>query len=406
MRTKRFYFQNPQGQKLAAILDFPVDGKTHCYAIYAHCFTCGKNLKISHCISRALTQHHIAVLRFDFTGLGESEGDFSQTNFSSNIADLVSAAKFLGVEYEAPKLLIGHSIGGTAALAAAQAIPSCRAVTLIASPFEPIHIMDHFKKEKDMVEKQGEAVINLGGQTFTINKQFVDNLNATDMHKVIKNLNLPLLIIHSPEDDTVSIDNAARIYQAARHPKSFISMDNADHLLSREGDANYAGTMIATWAGKYLDIEQQQLASSMGKDGDVISSTGKDHYYTEIEADGHTIIADEPHSVGGGEQGADPYELLSSSLGACTGITLRMYADRKGWPLRQVNVLLRHRKVHAVDCDDCPDARTMIDTIMREIELIGDLTGEQKKRLLEIANRCPVHRTLQEKVVVKTQLKQ
>ena len=403
MRSKRLQFQNSHGQKLAAYLDLPVDGKTYNYAIFAHCFTCGKNLKIGYYISRALTQHHIAVLRFDFTGLGESEGEFSETNFSSNIADLKSAAKFLAEEYEAPRILIGHSIGGTASLAAAQGIPSCRAVTIIASPFEPIHIMDHFAKEKDLIEEQGEALIKLGGQTFTINRQFLDDLYVTDMHKVINDLNRPLLILHSPQDATVDIENAGRIYQAARHPKSFISLDNADHLLLREEDACYTGAMIAIWASKYLDIDRQP-PPQLNDAGVVITSTGKEGYYTEIDANGHSIIADEPQSAGGTDQGASPYDLLSASLGACTGMTLRMYADRKGWPLDEVNIRLEHKKIHAADCDNCPDANTMIDSITREIELIGKLTDEQKERLVEIANRCPVHRTLQERVNVTTRL--
>lgn len=403
MHTKKIYFQNDRGQKLAAYLDMPVDGVIRNYAIYAHCFTCGKNLKIGYHISRALTRHHIAVLRFDFSGLGESEGDFSQTNFSTNIADLTSAARFLETNFEAPKLLIGHSLGGTAALAAAQDISSCRAITIIASPFEPVHIMDHFAEEKSVIEEQGEAIIKLGGETFTLNRQFVENLRATDMHTVIKYLKLPLLILHSPEDETVSIDNAARIYQAARHPKSFISLDNADHLLSREEDVRYAGNMIATWAGKYLVSEENKSGQSK-KEGYVTTSTGQNGYCTEIDAAGHNIIADEPVDTGGTDQGASPYDLLSASLGACTGMTLRMYADRKGWPLEEVNIRLNHAKIHAEDCDNCLDTHTMVDMITREIEFVGNLTAEQKNRLVEIANRCPVHRTLQERVSITTLL--
>ena len=403
MRTKKYYFQNDRDQKLAAYLDMPVDGIIRDYAIYAHCFTCGKNLKIGYHISRALTRHHIAVLRFDFSGLGESEGNFSQTNFSTNIADLTSAARFLETNIEAPKLLIGHSLGGTAALAAAQDISSCRAITIIASPFEPVHIMDHFADEMSVIEEQGEAIIKLGGETFTLNRQFVENLRVTDMQTVIKNLKLPLLILHSPEDETVSIDNAARIYQAARHPKSFISLDNADHLLSREEDVRYVGNMIATWAGKYLPSDERKSGQAI-KQGDVITSTGQNGYCTEINAAGHNIIADEPVDAGGTDQGASPYELLTASLGACTGMTLRMYADRKGWPLEEVNIRLKHAKIHAEDCDNCPDTHTMVDSITREIELVGDLTAEQKSRLVEIANRCPVHRTLQERVAVTTLL--
>ncbi len=402
MQSKRIRFKNSNGQELAAYLDLPVAGKPHSYAIYAHCFTCGKNLKISHYISRALTQHHIAVLRFDFTGIGESEGDFSQTNFSSSVDDVVSAARFLDENYEGPKILIGHSLGGTAVLAATQEISSCRAVTIIASPFEPIHIMDHFARERKIIETRGEAEITLGGQQFILKKQFLDDLSATDMHAVIRELKCPLLIIHSPKDATVDIENAARIYQAAHHPKSFISLDNADHLLSRKEDACYSGTMIAVWAGRYLYIEHPPDES--GAAGYTVTSTAEEGFYTEIDADGHSIVADEPVSAGGTNQGASPYELLSASLGACTGMTLRMYADRKGWPLESVNVRLKHDKIHAEDCENCPESRAMIDVITREIELIGDLSESQQERLLEIASRCPVHRTMQEKVAITTRL--
>jgi putative redox protein len=402
MQSKRTRFKNSNGQELAAYLDLPVTGKPHSYAIFAHCFTCGKNLKISHYISRALTQHHIAVLRFDFTGLGESEGDFSQADFSSNVDDVVSAARFLEENHEGPKILIGHSLGGTAVLAATHEISSCRAVTIIASPFEPIHIMDHFTREREIIETRGEAEITLGGQQFILKKQFLDDLYATDMHAVIGELKRPLLIIHSPRDATVDIENAARIYQAAHHPKSFISLDNADHLLSRKEDACYAGIMIAVWAGRYLEIGHPPDASAAG--GYVVTSTSEEGFYTEVDADGHSIVADEPESAGGTNQGASPYELLSASLGACTGMTLRMYADRKGWPLESVNVRLKHEKIHAEDCENCPESRAMIDVIIREIKLIGDLTESQKERLLEVAARCPVHRTLQEKVAITTRL--
>jgi uncharacterized OsmC-like protein/alpha-beta hydrolase superfamily lysophospholipase len=403
MRSTRHYFQNDRGLKLSASLDMPLDGRIDSYAIFAHCFTCGKNLKISHYISRSLTRHHIAVLRFDFTGLGESEGDFSQTNFSTNIDDLISAAGFLAAKYKAPQLLIGHSLGGTAALAAVKSIPSCRAVTIIGSPFEPIHIMDHFPEEKAIIKAQGKVNITVGGQTFMLTKQFLDDLSKKDMQQAIRNLDLPLLIIHSPQDLTVDIDNAARVYQAARHPKSFISLDNADHLLSRETDASYAGSMIATWAHKYLQIAGQQ-PPGMHEDGYVITNTSRDGFYTEIQAGGHSMIADEPRSAGGTDHGPSPYEFISAALGSCTGMTLRMYADHKGWNLEEVNIRLRHAKIHADDCSNCADGHTMIDTITRDIELIGNLTEDQKTRLVEIANRCPVHRTLQQQVIVTTRL--
>jgi len=405
MRGEKLYFENDQGEKLAAWLDWPLDRKPCAYALFAHCFTCSKNLKSVAHISHALTSQGIAVLRFDFTGLGESEGDFSDTNFSSNISDLISAVNFMRESYSAPAILVGHSLGGAAVLVAASHIPECQAVATIAAPFEPAHVSRMFADSHDMIQHDGEAEVTLAGRKFRIKKQLLEDLAAVDMHAVIHGLGRALLVFHSPVDDTVSVDNAARIFEAAMHPKSFISLDRANHLLTREEDARYIGTVIAAWAIKYLSPSERD-ATEWQQQGHVSTHTEDTGFYTDISANSHVLHADEPESVGGGNLGPSPYELLTAALGACTGMTLRIYANRKKWPLKEVNVHLKHQKVHANDCRDCPDTNGMLDHVTRELELVGNLDETQRQRLLEIAEKCPVHKTLQTGVTVSTRLRE
>ncbi len=405
MQSIPLTFPNAQGVPLAARLDLPVTGQAVAYALFAHCFTCTKNLKAVAHITRALAREGIATLRFDFTGLGESEGDFANTDFSSNVDDLVAAAGFLGAEYLAPTLLVGHSLGGAAVLQAAARIPSAAAVATIGAPCDPEHVTRLLGEARAEIAARGEAEVTLAGRTFRIRRRFLDDLAEQAMRETIHGLRKPLLILHSPLDTTVDVENAARIFQAALHPKSFLSLDKADHLLSEERDSRYAGAMIAAWAANYLEMRPRDLCGATPGDNRVVSRTGADGYTTEICANGHALIADEPTSVGGTNAGPSPYELLASALGACTSMTLQMYAKRKQWPLEAAQVYLHHSKIHAEDCEGCETPSGLIDQIEREVELIGPLDAEQRLRLLEIADRCPVHRTLHSQIRVPTRLK-
>ncbi len=405
MKSQKLRFTGADGAQLAARLELPIDGRPLAFAIFAHCFTCTKNLNAVGNISRALSREGIAVLRFDFTGLGESEGDFADTNFSSNVADLLAAAAFLEADYQAPQILIGHSLGGAAVLQAAGQLASVKAVATIGAPSDPAHVKHLLRCSLESIEERGIADVEIAGRSFTLKKQFLDDLEDTRMRESIRNLGAALLVLHAPLDETVGIDNAGEIFTAAKHPKSFISLDRADHLLSAQRDSLYAGSVIASWSASYIDAPIS-VPERGAKDNLVVTRTGSSSYTTEIRANGHSLIADEPASVGGRDLGPTPYEFLSAALGACTSMTLRMYADRKQWPLEAVEVSLRHEKVHANDCADCESKDVKVDVITREIELIGDLDAAQRQRLLEIADRCPVHRTLHAEVVVRTSLKE
>jgi putative redox protein len=376
---------------LSGALEAP-ESDIRCFALFAHCFTCGKDIAAASRIARALTSAGIAVLRFDFTGLGNSDGDFANTNFSSNVQDLLAAVDFLRDNYDAPQLLIGHSLGGAAVLAMANDVPECRAVVTIGAPFDAAHVKTHFQASIADIERAGEAPVNFAGRTFLIRKQFLDDLDAQSTEQ-LGQLRKALLVMHAPLDTTVSIREAEKIYSAAKHPKSFISLDDADHLLSRKEDAEYVAQTIAAWVGRYLlaPLPTQTARPAAGH----VRVEEKDHQFTQhVNSDSHYWLADEPLAMGGSNRGPDPYEHLLAALGACTAMTLRMYASRKQIPLEHVAVELRHRRDHIKDCAECPDGETKIEAIEREITLLGKLTTAQRERLLQIADRCPVHRTL------------
>jgi putative redox protein len=390
--------------RLAARLDLP-EGRPRAFALFAHCFTCTQNVFAATRIAQGLTRHGIAVLRFDFTGLGASEGEFANTNFSSNVGDLLSAAAWLRAELEVPKLLIGHSLGGAAVLAAAKFVPEALAVCTIGAPAEPSHVTRLFQPAVAEIEEKGEAEVLLAGRPFRIRKQFLEDIEAHKLAEDIAGLGRPLLVFHSPLDQIVGIDNAARIFGAAKHPKSFVSLDRADHLLSRREDAAYVADVIAAWGECYLGPAEVAAVAANG--AVVVSEAGTGKFAQVVSVRGrHTLAADEPVAFGGTDTGPGPYEYLAAGLGACTSMTIRMYADRKGLPLQHVRVTLRHDRAHAEDCADCETKQGMLDRIDREIELTGPLDEAAKAKLLEIADKCPVHRTLHSEVWIETTLKE
>ena len=403
MRSERVTFPNAEGHLLAGRLDLPLIGTPIAYALYAHCFTCTKDLRAIGRIAGTLAMHGIATLRFDFAGLGASQGVFADTNFSSNMADFRAACRFLEEAYEAPEVVIGHSLGGAVVLAVAPELPSVRAVATIAAPANPEHIIQHIAGDVATIRSEGEAEVLLAGRPFTIRRHFLDDISSVPLGESIATLERPLLVLHSPIDATVGVENAAEIFQAARHPKSFISLDTADHLISEDADARYVAEVIASWASRYISGDlashaQPDLTVDAPESVTVVRT--ERGCRTEILSNGFPLVADEPRQVGGTNTGPTPYDYLLTALGSCTAMTLRMYADKKEWPLESVTVRLSHRKIHARDCAECESAEGFVDTIERGVELEGPLDDAQRARLLEIADRCPVHKTLHGEVVV------
>jgi putative redox protein len=405
MPSIRVEFTGSLGHPLAGRLDTP-DGQPRGWAVFAHCFTCSKDTKAAAYIARALAEAGFGVLRFDFTGLGGSGGDFGNTHFSSNVDDLVAAADWLRATHGAPALLVGHSLGGAAVLAAAHRVADARAVVTLGAPFEPAHVIGQLGESLAVIEAQGQARVTLGGREFALRREFLEDVAGQPQAERIRALRRPLLVLHAPGDKVVGVDNARRVFEQALHPKSFVSLDAADHLLSRQADARFAAGIIAAWAGRYLLPVESELSPQtpeLLQGGTVrVSDRGTGAFAVSIQAGRHTLVGDEPQAVGGDDLGPSPYELLLAALGECTVMTLRMYARQKQWPLENARVTLTHGKIHAADCADCETKAGKLDRIERVVELVGPLDETQRERLMEIADKCPVHRTLHSEVKVAT----
>jgi len=403
-------FPNTDGQILAGMLETPPQGVPIArYALFAHCFTCGKDIAAASRISRAMASRGIAVLRFDFTGLGNSDGDFANTNFSSNVQDLLAAARALEKDYQAPALLIGHSLGGAAVLAAAPQLDAVEAVVTIGAPATASHVQHLFAAAREDLESSGEAEVQIGSRSFPVKRQLLEDLDRYADASHLSELKRALLVFHSPVDSIVSINEASKIYQAAKHPKSFISLDRADHLLSNREDAEYVAETLVAWASRYLDIAKHEFERSYGtapqvEDGEVLVTELDKKFLRGLYTAQHQAMSDEPKSVGGQDLGPSPYDLLLMALGSCTSMTLRMYANHKQLELEDIQVRLRHDRVYADDCAGCVDSNGKIDRITRTVALSGDLTEAQRQRLLEIADRCPVHQTLENEPQIVTTL--
>ncbi|WP_340159829.1 bifunctional alpha/beta hydrolase/OsmC family protein [uncultured Hoeflea sp.] len=405
--TIKAEFEGHSGARLAARLDLPA-GAIRAWAMFAHCFTCSKDSLAARRISGELARAGIAVMRFDFTGLGSSDGEFASTNFSSNLEDLRAAADWLAVHYSAPEILIGHSLGGAAVLAIAGDLKSVKAVATLGAPSEASHVIQNFGDHVDEIRAQGEAEVDLGGRAFTIQQQFIDDLDATSLADRVGHMKKALLVLHAPRDAVVGIDNAAAIFTAAKHPKSFVSLDGADHLLTDPADANYVAGVIASWASRYLPAEAPRREDDPVEDV-VVGETGQGRFQVSVQAGPHRFLGDEPADVGGADTGPSPYDLISAALGACTAMTLRMYVRLKKIDLGLVTVTVRHNKVHAADCLECTDEERSnggkIDRFERVISIDGGTPDGLADKIVEIAGKCPVHRTLEHGAKVVTKLR-
>lgn len=399
MKTKRLNIVNKKGIELSAKLELPANQRPEGYAIFAHCFTCSSNINAVTNISRTLTKHGFGVLRFDFTGLGKSEGEFADSHFSANISDLLDVHEYMTEHYESPSLLVGHSLGGAAVLVAASKLETVKAVATIGAPASAEHTTKHFASQMEGVSKGEKVEVDIGGRPFHINKEFVDEFKSVDLMEVVKSLKKPLLVMHSPFDEIVGIDNAKEIYQHAFHPKSFISLDDANHLLTKTADSIYAGNMIGTWIQRYFPSKSKEKLSTNGEQLVGHLNLREDNFTTFMQTKNHSMIADEPKGIGGDDFGPSPYELFSASLTACTAMTLKMYANRKKWDLQEVYVYVTHSK-KKVEGEN--DKKTEISQLDKKLRFVGDLSEKQKIRLKEIASKCPVHKTMLGEIVIET----
>ncbi|MDX1762200.1 MAG: bifunctional alpha/beta hydrolase/OsmC family protein [Christiangramia sp.] len=401
MNYKKVKFTNSEGIELSGYLELPLNAHPHSYVLFAHCFTCNKNYFAVKNIARALSASGYGVLRFDFSGLGESDGEFANTTFSGNVEDLISAARFLEFEYKAPEMLIGHSLGGAAVIFAAKQLQSVKSVVTIGAPSSPVHVKHLLRSNLEEIEQKGVAEVNVGGRNFTIKKGFLQDINTHNLSEFVRDLKKAFLIMHSPQDNVVEISHAEELYKSVKHSKSFISLDGADHLLTDNKDSEYAGRVIASWASRYLEIPEEK---ELETDHQVVANLGEEGFTTQMRAGKHYFTADEPKSFGGEDFGPSPYELLSAGLAACTSMTIQMYARRKKWPLKNVETHVDHKKTHAEDCENCERNTAKIDIFERVIVLKGNLDEQQQEKLLEIADKCPVHRSLSNKVNITTKL--
>lgn len=402
MKSSKINFQNKKGQTLAARLDLPADRHPHNFAIFAHCFTCTKDFSAVRNVSRALASQGFGVLRFDFAGLGDSDGDFADTNFSSNVEDLIAAADFLAKDYKAPSLLVGHSLGGAAAIFAGKRIDAIKAVATIGAPSNPAHVEKQLGSQLEKIRAEGQAEVTLAGRDFTFKKQFIEDLEAQSCAEAAHDLDKALLILHSPQDATVSIKNAEEIYQAAKHPKSFVTLDGSEHLLIDKENASYVGKIVAGWAARYIPSPEVEVINTTHQVA--ASLDDEDGFTTQLRMGNHYMRADEPVRVGGNDYGPTPYELVAAGLSACTAMTIQMYARRKGWKIDNVEVHTSYEKTYAADCEACEEGDAKIDTFHREIKLIADLDEKQLARVLVIADKCPVHKTLHSETQILTKL--
>ncbi|WP_405564708.1 alpha/beta fold hydrolase [Polaribacter sp. Asnod6-C07] len=404
MNTIRLEIKNRKGLKLQAYLELPANQKPNHFAIFAHCFSCNSNFNAVKNISRSLSNNGFGVLRFDFTGLGRSEGEFAESHFSANVEDLLDVNNYLVENYQAPALLVGHSLGGAAVIVAASQLNNIKAIATIGAPANVNHVTHLFSHSLNDIAKKGEVEVQIGGRPFKINQDFVKDFSKTDLPKITKELRKPILVMHAPFDKIVGIENAEKIYLNAMHPKSFMSLDDADHLLSNAKDSIYVGNMIGTWVDKYFPKEENKMLSTEGEQLVGHLNLIEDNFTTSIQTKKHTLIADEPTSVGGDDFGPSPYDYLSAGLAACTVMTLKLYAERKKWDLQEVFVYITYSKKHSEDLKIDLEKPTRLDHLQKKLKFIGNLDDAQKQRLKEIASKCPVHKTLITQTVIETEL--
>ncbi|WP_040280262.1 bifunctional alpha/beta hydrolase/OsmC family protein [Psychroserpens damuponensis] len=404
MNNKRLKIENKKGHKLQAYLELPANQKPNKFAIFAHCFTCSSSLSAVRHISRALTNHGFGVVRFDFTGLGRSEGEFSESYFSANVDDLIAVSDYLKSHYEAPSLMVGHSLGGAAVLVAASKLELVKAVATVGAPSTVSHVKHLFSHGIDDIKQKGKVEVNIGGRPFKIDEEFVADFDKTNLPEIVKSLRKPLLILHSPIDTIVGIKNAEQLYHSAHHPKSFVSLDAADHLLSNAQDSLYVGDMIGSWVKRYFPEQKNKMLDTTGEQLVAHLNLKEDNFTTTVQTAKHSFIADEPNAVGGDDFGPSPYDFLSAGLAACTVMTLKMYAERKQWDLQEVYTHITYSKKHSDDLMLDLEKPTRLDHLSKKLTLVGNLDDKQRQRLKEIAAKCPVHKTLQSDVIIDTEL--